>query len=154
MKPKTVTSSGQKGKISERNNGKGTSPTENSEAKVINEDSQPLKSIEEEVKLHKEPGFLKHIYEKSKRTAEESLEIESAFISFIIAWTSFCPSIAIMEASKRLCKDDLVDELMIIDAIADNPRRRAVKIYFKTVFNAIRRNFEGYFRPLFPDKKK
>ncbi len=109
---------------------------------------------EEEVQLHKEPGFLKHVYEKSKRTAEESLEVESVFISFLIAWTSFCPSLSIMEASKRLCKDDLVDELMIIDAIADNPRRRALGIYFKTVFNAISRNVGGYFKPLLPTQRE
>lgn len=102
----------------------------------------------------REPGFIEHIFAKSKRTTEENLEVESMFISFLIAWTSFCPSISIIAASKRLCKDDLVDELMVIDAIADNPRRRALKLYFKTVFKAIRRNVTSYFEPLIKKSSK
>ncbi len=109
---------------------------------------------QEKEMMHKEPGFLEHIIAKSKKTSEENLEVESIFISFLIAWTSFCPSISMIEASKRLCKDDLVDELMVIDAIADKPRRRAVKLYFKTVFKALRRNVTNYFDPLFHGNSK
>ncbi len=121
--------------------------------KKVEKEQERIARIEEK-KLHKEPGLFEHLLERSKRTAEDNLEVESLFISFIIAWTSFCPSISIMEASKRLCKDDLIDELMVIDAIADNPRTRALRIYFKTVFKAIRRNVEGYFKPLLPSNDK
>ncbi len=95
---------------------------------------------------HKEPGFIKHVFAKSKTTAEDNLEIESSFISFLVAWTSFCPSISMIEASKRLCKEDLIDELMVIDAISDNPNKKAASTFFKTVFKkGIRRQVENYF---------
>ncbi len=107
-----------------------------------------------EKKLPKTPGYFKLAFEKGRRTAEESLENESNFISLLISLASFCPSISILEGSKRLCKDDLVDELLIIDAIEDHPRRKALKTYFKTVFTAIHKNAVNYFNPLFSQNNK
>ncbi|MBF0465037.1 MAG: hypothetical protein HQK88_06475 [Nitrospirae bacterium] len=109
---------------------------------------------ETKAKTFKEPGFIKHIYEKSKHTAfEDDTEIESIIISLLIGWVSLCPSVSMLEGSKRLCKEDLVDELMIIDAIADHPRSRAATVVAKTMFKALRRQIGGYFDPLI-DKVK
>lgn len=100
-------------------------------------------------KFFREPTFIEHVYAKSKRTAyDDDVEIESMFITFLIGWVSLCPSISILAGSKRLCKDDLVDELMVIDAISDNPRRKAAKTVFKTIFKAMSRLTGGYFKPL------
>ncbi|QWR76961.1 two-CW domain-containing protein [Candidatus Magnetomonas plexicatena] len=115
-----------------------------------------LKKHKEEVKAKafKEPGFIKHIYEKSKHTAyEDDNEVESIIISLLIGWVSLCPSVSMLEGSKRLCKEDLVDELMIIDAIADHPRSRAATVVAKTMFKALRKQVGGYFAPLI-DKVK
>lgn len=101
-------------------------------------------------RIFKEPGFLKHIYAKSKHTAyDDSFEIDSIFITLLIGWVSLCPSVSMLAGSKRLCKDDLVDELMVIDAIADKPRRRATQTVAKTMIKAIGRQVNGYFDPLF-----
>jgi hypothetical protein len=100
-------------------------------------------------KLFKEPSFIEHVYAKSKRTAyEDDVEIESMFITFLIGWVSLCPSISMLQGSKRLCKDDLVDELMVIDAISDNPRSKAARIVFKTMLKAVRTQLGSYFGPL------
>ncbi|MEO5356363.1 MAG: hypothetical protein H7844_03575 [Nitrospirae bacterium YQR-1] len=115
-----------------------------------------LKKYKEEVKTKafKEPGFVKHIYEKSKHTAfEDDNEVESIIISLLIGWVSLCPSVSMLEGSKRLCKEDLVDELMIIDAIADHPRSRAVKVVAKTMFKALRKQIGNYFDPLIEKAK-
>ncbi|MBF0564266.1 MAG: hypothetical protein HQK89_03390 [Nitrospirae bacterium] len=105
---------------------------------------------DEKARIFKEPGFLKHIYAKSKHTAyDDSFEIDSIFITLLIGWVSLCPSVSMLAGSKRLCKDDLVDELMVIDAIADKPRRRAAHTVAKTMIKAIGRQADGYFEPLF-----
>jgi hypothetical protein len=104
---------------------------------------------EERARIFREPGFIKHIYAKSKHVAfEDSFEVDSIFITLLIGWVSLCPSVSFLEGSKRLCKDDLVDELMVIDAIADNPRRRAAKTVAKTMFHALRKQIGNYFDPL------
>ncbi len=104
---------------------------------------------EEKAKLFKEPGFVKHIYEKSKHVAfDDSFEVNSLFISLLIGWVSLCPSVSFLEGSKRLCKDDLVDELMVIDAIANSPRARAFRTVAKTMFKAVSRQVTVYFDPL------
>jgi hypothetical protein len=109
--------------------------------------------IKEEKDLqHKEPGFLKYVYEKSKRAAEDNDEVDSLFISLLIAFTSFCPSISMLQGSKRLCKDDLVDELWAIDAISDHPKRSAARLFFKTVSKAIQMQIKNYFTPLISQK--
>ncbi|MBF0541349.1 MAG: hypothetical protein HQK91_07860 [Nitrospirae bacterium] len=109
----------------------------------------------EKERIHKEPGFLQYAYAKSKRSAEENLEVESTYISLLIAVANTCPAINMLAGSKRLCKDDLVDELMVIDAIADNPRIRASKIFFKTVITkGILRQVQMYLDPLTSKLKK
>jgi hypothetical protein len=101
---------------------------------------------------HKEPSFLKYAYEKAKKAAEEDEGVESLYISWLIAFTSFCPNISMLQASKRLCKDDLVDELWAIDAIADDKRRRATKVFLKTVFKGIKTQVKSYLDPLLAGK--
>ncbi|MBV6342016.1 hypothetical protein HWQ67_10500 [Candidatus Magnetobacterium casensis] len=124
---------------------------------VINQETEYQSAIqymkkskeEEKAKAFKEPGFLKHVYEKSKHTAfDDSFEVNSLFISLLIGWVSLCPSVSMLEGSKRLCKDDLVDELMVIDAIANHPRVRAFQTVAKTMLKAVRRQAFGYFEPL------
>ncbi|MBF0564681.1 MAG: hypothetical protein HQK89_05505 [Nitrospirae bacterium] len=102
-----------------------------------------------EARKFREPGFLKHVIAKSKMVyvdAEEQ-EMDSLFISMLIAWTNLCPSVGMLEGAKRLCREDLVDELMIIDAISDKPRRRAAKLFAKTVTKALGRQVKNYFKP-------
>jgi hypothetical protein len=54
-----------------------------------------------------------------------------------------------LAGSKRVCKEDLIDELMVIDAIADNPRTRATKIFFKTIITkGMVRQVQLYLDPL------
>ncbi|MCI4626124.1 MAG: hypothetical protein L3V56_09210 [Candidatus Magnetoovum sp. WYHC-5] len=103
----------------------------------------------EKDRMFKQPSFIKHVFEKSKHTAfEENFEVDSIFITFLIGWVSLCPSVSMLEGSKRLCKDDLIDELMVIDAISDAPRRRALKTVVKTMTRALTRQVGGYFSPL------
>ncbi|KJR41054.1 Protein serine/threonine phosphatase [Candidatus Magnetoovum chiemensis] len=107
------------------------------------------KKRDDKQRYHKEPGYIRHVFEKSKHTAfEESFEVDSLFISLLIGWVSLCPSVSMLEGSKRLCKNDLIDELMVIDAIADDPRRRALRTVAKTMFKALRRQVGSYFDPL------
>lgn len=104
---------------------------------------------EERDREFKQPSFIKHVFEKSKHTAfEENFEVDSMFITFLIGWVSLCPSVSMLEGSKRLCKEDLIDELMVIDAISDSPRRRAAKTVAKTMLKALKRQVGGYFDPL------
>ncbi|MBF0565792.1 MAG: hypothetical protein HQK89_11160 [Nitrospirae bacterium] len=107
-----------------------------------------LRSVrKEEKKRHfKEPGFLKHVYAKSKVASEDG--VESLYITVLIAWTSLCPSISMLAGSKRLCKEDLVDELMIIDAVSDKPNIKATNLFVKTIFKSIRKQVDNYFEPL------
>jgi len=42
----------------------------------------------EKARVHKEPSFLEYAYAKSKRSAEENLEVESTYISLLIAVTN------------------------------------------------------------------
>ncbi|KJU86516.1 hypothetical protein MBAV_001287 [Candidatus Magnetobacterium bavaricum] len=130
---------------------------------VINQETEYQSAVqylkkskeEEKAKVFKEPSFIKHIYEKSKRTAfDDSFEVNSIMISLLIGWVSMCPSVSMLADSKRLCKDDLVDELMVIDAIADNPRSRALNTVAKTMLKAVRRQVSGYFDPLVKIIKK
>jgi hypothetical protein len=103
----------------------------------------------------KEPSLIKHIFEKSMHTAYgEDAEVDSLFITLLIGWVSMCPSVSFLEGSKRICKDDLVDELMVIDAIADNPRRRAAKTVAKTMLKAVGKQISRYFDPLVDIAKK
>ncbi|MBF0487684.1 MAG: hypothetical protein HQK98_05930, partial [Nitrospirae bacterium] len=89
------------------------------------------------------------IFEKSMHTAYgEDAEVDSLFITLLIGWVSLCPSVSFLEGSKRICKDDLVDELMVIDAIADHPRRRAAKTVAKTMLKAVGKQITRYFDPL------
>jgi len=54
-----------------------------------------------------------------------------------------------LAGSKRLCKDDLVDELMVIDAIANNPRTRATKMFFRTIITkGMLRQVQMYLDPI------
>ncbi|WP_444550733.1 two-CW domain-containing protein [Candidatus Magnetomonas plexicatena] len=101
---------------------------------------------DEKKNIFKEPSFLQHVYSKSKLASEDS--VDSLYITLLIAWTSLCPSISMLEGSKRLCKDDLVDELMIIDAVADMPNTRATRLFFKTIFKSIGKQITNYFAPL------
>ncbi|MBF0457910.1 MAG: hypothetical protein HQK99_08455 [Nitrospirae bacterium] len=97
----------------------------------------------------KEPGLVRHIFEKSMHTAYgEDAEVDSLFITLLIGWVSLCPSVSFLEGSKRICKDDLVDELMIIDAISDRPRRRAARTVAKTMLHAVGKQITRYFDPL------
>ncbi|MBF0317338.1 MAG: hypothetical protein HQL04_04115 [Nitrospirae bacterium] len=130
---------------------------------VINQETEYQSAIqfmkkskeEEKAKVFKEPGFIKHIYEKSKHTAfDDSFEVNSLLISLLIGWVSMCPSVSMLEGSKRLCKEDLVDELMVIDAIANHPRTRAFSTVAKTMLKAVRRQVTGYFDPLVKIVKK
>ncbi|MBF0536825.1 MAG: hypothetical protein HQL03_01075 [Nitrospirae bacterium] len=130
---------------------------------VINQEKEYQSAIqylkrakgEEKARVFREPGFLKHIYEKSKHTAfDDSFEVTSLMISLLIGWVSMCPSVSMLEGSKRLCKEDLVDELMVIDAISDHPRRRAFHTVAKTMLKAVRRQVTGYFDPLLKIIKK
>ncbi|MBF0459257.1 MAG: hypothetical protein HQK99_15310 [Nitrospirae bacterium] len=102
--------------------------------------------MEEKKKMFKEPSFFKHVYFKSKMASEEG--VDSLYITILIAWTNLCPSISMLEGSKRLCKEDLVDELMIIDAVADMPNTRATRLFFKTIFKSLRKQVSSYFEPL------
>lgn len=103
---------------------------------------------EEKQKQHREPSLFQYAYEKAKKAVHEDSQVESLYISLLVGFTSFCPNISMLQASKRLCKDDLVDELWVIDAIADDKRRRASKLFFKTVFRALSHQVSGYFSPL------
>ncbi len=100
------------------------------------------------------PNVFKYAYEKAKRSAEDNDQIDSLYISMLIGYTSFCPNISMLQSSKRLCKDDLVDELWVIDAIADDKRRRATKVVAKTVFKGIAKQIKNYFNPLFSQLTK
>lgn len=102
---------------------------------------------EDKKKTFKEPSFIKHIYAKSKMASEDG--VESLYITLLIAWTSLCPSISMLEGSKRLCREDLVDELMIIDAVAELPQLRATNLFMKTIFKSFRKQIGNYFEPLF-----
>lgn len=105
--------------------------------------------------IHREPSFFQYAYAKSKRAVEENLEIESTYISLLIAIANMCPAINMLAGSKRLCKDDLIDELMVIDAIADNPKSRATKIFFKTVITkGLVKQMQLYLDPLILKVKK
>lgn len=102
----------------------------------------------EEIKTqHNEPSIFMHAFAKAKKAVQEEERVESLYISALIAFTSFCPNISMLQASKRLCKDDLVDELWVIDAIADDKRQRATKLFLKTVFKGISLQFSTYFNP-------
>ncbi len=102
----------------------------------------------------KEPTVFEYAYEKAKKSAEDNQQIDSFYISMLIGITSFCPNISMLQASKRLCKDDLVDELWVIDAIADDKRRRATKVLVKTIFRGITLQIKNYFHPLLSQLKK
>ncbi|WP_444547980.1 two-CW domain-containing protein [Candidatus Magnetomonas plexicatena] len=106
---------------------------------------------DEKRNIFKEPSFLQHVYLKSKIASEEA--VDSLYITLLIAWTSLCPSISMLEGSKRLCKDDLVDELMIIDAVSDMPNARATRLFFKTIFKSIHKQVSNYFEPLLNDQQ-
>lgn len=103
---------------------------------------------EEKKKTHTEPSLLRHAYEKALKAVADDSRVESLYISLLVGFTSFCPNISMLQASKRLCKDDLVDELWVIDSIADDKRRRATKVFVKTVFRGISHQVSGYFDPL------
>ncbi|MBF0516412.1 MAG: hypothetical protein HQK97_04715 [Nitrospirae bacterium] len=123
--------------------------------KKFNKEERAKLLTEKKAEIFKQPGLVRHIFEKSKHTAYgEDAEVDSMFITLLIGWVSLCPSISILAGSLRVCKDDLIDELMVIDAIADNPRRRAAKTVFKTMFKAARKQFVGYFDPLVGIVKK
>jgi len=115
-----------------------------------------FKKIKEDRKKHEVevPNVLKYAYEKAKKTAEDNDQIDSLYISMLIGYASFCPNISMLQSSKRLCKDDLVDELWVIDAIADDKRRRATKVLVKTVLKGITRQVTNYFHPLLTQLKK
>ncbi len=85
---------------------------------------------------------------------EENEEVESLYISMLIGYTSFCPNITMLQSSKRLCKDDMVDELWVIDAIADDKRWRATKLLARTLFRAISFQVRNYFNPLIKKIRK
>ncbi len=107
---------------------------------------------EEKKKQQQEPSLFQHAYAKAQRAVQDDSRVESLYISLLVGFTSFCPNISMLQASKRLCKDDLVDELWVIDAIADDKRRRATKLFFKTVFRGISHQISGYFSPLLHKK--
>ncbi|MBF0519814.1 MAG: hypothetical protein HQK92_08835 [Nitrospirae bacterium] len=107
--------------------------------------------LDEKKMIFKEPSFLEHVYSKSKMASEDG--VDSLYITLLIAWTSLCPSITMLEGSKRLCKEDLVDELMIIDAVADNPRTRATRLFLKTIFKSLGKQVGNYFSPLFKNSR-
>jgi len=115
-----------------------------------------FKAIKEkrEAENTKAPSVLTYAYEKAKKTAADNEQIDSLYISMLIGYTSFCPNISMLQSSKRLCKDDLVDELWVIDAIADDKRRRATKVVAKTIFKGITRQITNYFNPLLTQLKK
>ncbi|MEO5361775.1 MAG: hypothetical protein H7843_15260 [Nitrospirota bacterium] len=123
--------------------------------KKFNKEEKAKIIKERKAEVFKEPGLVRHIFEKSKHTAYgEDAEVDSLFITLLIGWVSLCPSVSFLEGSKRICKDDLVDELMVIDAIADNPRRRAAKTVAKTMLKAVGKQITRYFDPLVDVIKK
>ncbi|MBF0537123.1 MAG: acetylxylan esterase [Nitrospirae bacterium] len=122
---------------------------------VIEEEEDNYKSValflkefrrEEKKQVFKQPSFIEHVYSKSKRASEDG--VDSLYISLLIAWTSLCPSISMLEGSKRLCREDLVDELMIIDAISDMPQVNATRLFVKTIFKSVNKQIGNYFAPL------
>ncbi|MBF0553011.1 MAG: hypothetical protein HQK96_00470 [Nitrospirae bacterium] len=123
--------------------------------KKFNKEEKEKISKERKPEVFKEPGLVRHIFEKSMHTAYgEDAEVDSLFITLLIGWVSLCPSVSFLEGSKRICKDDLVDELMVIDAIADNPRRRAARTVAKTMLRAVGKQITRYFDPLVDIAKK
>ncbi|MBF0568098.1 MAG: hypothetical protein HQK95_04445 [Nitrospirae bacterium] len=117
--------------------------------KKFNKEEKQKILKEKKTEVFKEPGLVRHIFEKSMHTAYgEDAEVDSLFITLLIGWVSLCPSVSFLEGSKRICKDDLVDELMVIDAIADHPRRRAAKTVAKTMLKAVGKQITRYFDPL------
>lgn len=124
------------------------------EEETYSSPSKELKQIKKEEKraLHEKSSFLEHIRAKSRVAAEENEDIESLFISILIGFTSFCPSISMLQGSKRLCKDDLVDELWAIDSISDQPKKTAARLFTRTIAKAVGVQIRNYFRPLFPEK--
>ncbi|MBF0319911.1 MAG: hypothetical protein HQL01_08950 [Nitrospirae bacterium] len=123
--------------------------------KKFNKEEKAKLFKERKTEIFKEPSLVRHIFEKSKHTAYgEDAEVDSLFITLLIGWVSLCPSVSFLEGSKRICKDDLVDELMVIDAIADNPRRRAAKTVAKTMLKAVGKQISRYFDPLVDIVKK
>jgi hypothetical protein len=120
------------------------------EKKKYNKVSALFERIKKEKKEanDKIPTVFKYAYEKAKKTAEDNDQIDSLYISMLIGYASFCPNISMLQSSKRLCKDDLVDELWVIDAIADDKRRRATKVLAKTIFRGITLQIKNYFKPL------
>jgi hypothetical protein len=109
-----------------------------------------FKKIKEDRKKNivNKPNVFQYAYEKAKKSAKDIDQIDSLYISMLIGYTSFCPNISMLQSSKRLCKDDLVDELWVIDAIAYDKRRRATKIVVKTIFMGITKQIKNYLNPL------
>lgn len=114
---------------------------------------QKIKREERKGRYH-EPGLIQHAFEKAKKAVHEDSQVESLYISLLIGFASFCPNISMLQASKRLCKDDLVDELWAIDAIAPDKRQRATKVFLKTVFKGVSLQFKNYIGPLLETKKR
>ncbi|MCI4626688.1 MAG: hypothetical protein L3V56_12100 [Candidatus Magnetoovum sp. WYHC-5] len=97
------------------------------------------------------PNFLSFAYARSKHVYVESVEdtgFDSLFITFLIMWVSMCPSISMLENSSRLCKDELVEELILIGAYAKHPHVKATKVVAKTMFKAVKKQIGDYFKPL------
>jgi len=118
--------------------------TEESTSDII----QKIRSEEKKQRPHREPSLFEHAFEKAKKAVEDDSRVESLYISLLIGITSFCPNISMLQASKRLCKDDLIDELWVIDAIAEDKRRKATRVFVKTVFRGISHQVSGYFGPV------
>jgi len=108
--------------------------------------SRQLQKVKRKEKaLSRDPSFITYVYSRSKKIARESGEIDSFFISMLVAFTSFCPNISMLQASKRLCKDDLLDELWVIDSIAEDRNRKAAKVFAKTLLKAVKTQVKNYF---------
>ena len=129
---------------------------------VIQEEKKDFKKVSAIFKKIKEestdknvevPMVFRYAYEKAKKTVEDNEQIDSLYISMLIGYTSFCPNVSMLQSSKRICKDDLVDELWVIDAIADDKRRRATKVLVKTIFKGISRQVANYLNPLLSQLK-
>ncbi|KJR40016.1 hypothetical protein MCHI_004081 [Candidatus Magnetoovum chiemensis] len=112
-----------------------------------------IKKATKQKLLKRAPGFVDYLYAKSKKVVQEDtviddVQFDDLYITFLIVWASFCPSVSMLDNSKRLCKDDLIEELLIIGAIAKNPKIKATRLFLRTMFKALRRQVGNYFRPL------
>jgi len=124
---------------------------------VINEESEYKSAanylrhvrLTEQNRANGSTSILRTVYRDAKRTAAESSDVESVYISFLIGFASFCPNIRMLQASNRLCKDDLIDELWVIDSIAEKKKAKtATRLFARTVLKAWRVQIKNYFSPL------